>query len=100
MLHKPRENLQHYACSLTILKLEHRYLLFREVQVLLEPLTQHDKLQSLTIYTHALLPELLDLLAMMLPFLEHLDVLFWHIVPSLDIQMIETAGAELVSTVY
>ena len=83
-----------YARSLTVLKFERRHLLFREVEVLLEALTRHDKLRSLSMYVLHLTPELLDLLAMKLPYLDHLYIIFKFVFPS---QSEMAVGAQPVS---
>jgi hypothetical protein len=89
--------LRQYAHSLTVLKLERRHLLFREVEVLLEVLTGHDKLQCLTMYVLHLTPELLDLLAMKLPSLDHIYMIFQFVFPSQNETAVEDIDAQLVS---
>jgi hypothetical protein len=89
--------LQQYAHSLTALKFEHRHLSFREVEVLLEVFTGHDKLRSLSMHVLHLTPELLDLLAMKLPSLDHLYVMFQFVFPSQNETDIEDIDAQLVS---
>jgi hypothetical protein len=74
--------LRQYSHSLTVLKFEGSHLLFQDVKVLLEVLTEHDKLRSLSIYVLRLTPELLDLLTMKLSSLDHLYVSFQYVFPS------------------
>jgi hypothetical protein len=96
-LEKMGTYLRQYAHSLTVLKFERRHLLFREVEVLLEVLTGHDKLRSLSVHVLHLTPELLDLLAMKLPSLDHLYVMFQFVLPSQNEAAVEDIDAQLVS---
>lgn len=75
---------QQYARSLTVLKVERQRLLFRDVELLLNVLTKHgaSEPRSLTIEPYFLNPELLDLLAIKLPFLDQLYMKFEYIIPS------------------
>jgi hypothetical protein len=74
--------LQQYTRSLTRLKLERTHLSFQEVEVLLDVLTEHSKLQSLTIDVQHFSPQLLDLLAIKLPSLDHLHMVFHYLRPT------------------
>lgn len=87
--------LRPYAHSHTVLKFECRHLLFRDVNVLIEVLMGHE-LQSLSMYILHLTPELLDLLAMKLPSLDQLYVMFQFVFSSQTEAPVEDIDAQLV----
>jgi hypothetical protein len=63
-------------------------------------LTGHGKLRSISIHVLRLTPELLDLLAMKLPSLDHLYVMFQYVFPSQNKTAIEDIDAQLVSAPF
>jgi hypothetical protein len=68
--------LRKHAPTLVTLKLVNIYISFQQVEELVEQLAEHDKLRSLTISIYCVTPELLDLLAIKLPSLGHLSMVF------------------------